>query len=167
MKINTRYIAFLGIFLTFAVAAGYFERLIPAVIPAVPGIKLGLPNIVVIILMYTKDYKTAFILNILRVMISGLLFTGLWGTVYGLSGALLSFAVMAGLKKTRLFGTAGISAAGGVFHNLGQICLAALIIDNIKLFYYFPVLIISGVITGVVIGYLAGIMINRLNRIKL
>ena len=166
MKIKTRYIAFLGILLTFAVATGYFERLIPAIIPAVPGIKLGLPNIAVIILMYIKDYKTAFILNILRVIISGVLFTGIWGMVYGLSGALVSFIVMAGLKKTKMFGVVGISAAGGVFHNLGQICLAAVLVNNIKLFYYFPVLIISGVLTGIIVGYLAGIIINRLGKIK-
>ena len=165
MKINTKYIAFLGLMLTFAIAAGYIERIIPPVIPAIPGIKLGLPNIAVIILMYIKDHKTAFILNILRVIVSGLLFTGPWGMVYGLSGALLSFTVMAGLKKTGKFGTVGISAAGGVFHNLGQICLAAVIVNNIKLFYYFPVLIISGVITGIIIGYLAGLMINRLGKI--
>jgi heptaprenyl diphosphate synthase len=162
MKINTRYVAFLGILMTFALAAGYLERLIPIAVIAVPGIRLGLPNLAVIILMYIKDYKTAFILNILRVVIMGLLFTGVWGMVYGLSGALLSFAVMAALKKTGKFGTAGVSAAGGVFHNLGQICLAALLVSNIKLFYYFPVLIISGATAGVVIGYLAGLMINRL-----
>jgi len=166
MQINTRYIAFLGLLLTFALAAGYFERLVPSVIPAVPGIKLGLPNIAVIILMYIKDYKTAFILNILRVIISGVLFTGIWGMVYGLSGALVSFIVMAGLKKTKMFGVVGISAAGGVFHNLGQICLAAVLVNNIKLFYYFPVLIISGVLTGIIVGYLAGIIINRLGKIK-
>ena len=168
MKINAKYIAFLGLTLTFAVAAAYFERLIPPVIPAFPGIKLGLANIAVIILMYIKDYKTAFLLNILRVVVSGLLFTGIWGTVYGLSGALLSFVVMALLKKTKVFGAVGISAAGGVFHNLGQICAASILMQNIKLFYYyFPVLIISGVITGIIIGYTAGLIINRLDNIKL
>ena len=167
MKTKTKHIAFLGLILAFAVAAGYFERLIPPAIPAVPGIKLGLPNIAVIVLMYIKDYKTAFILNILRVMISGFLFTGIWGMIYGLSGALLSFIVMAALKKTDKFGTAGISAAGGVFHNLGQICVAALLVNNIKLFYYFPVLILFGTITGIIIGYLAGLLINRLNKIDL
>ena len=167
MKTNTKNIAFLGLLLTFAVAAGYFERLIPPAIPAVPGIKLGLPNIAVIILMYIKDYKTAFILNIVRVILSGFLFTGIWGVVYGLSGALLSFIVMAGLKQSKLFGTVGISAAGGVFHNLGQICVAALLVNNIKLFYYFPVLIIFGTITGIIVGYLSGLIINRLNKINL
>ena len=167
MKINTKYIAFLALTLAFAVAAGYFERLIPPVIPAIPGIKLGLPNIAVIVLLYIKDHKTAFIMNILRVALSGLLFTGPWGTVYGLSGALLSFCVMALLKKTKIFGAVGISAAGGVFHNLGQICVAALLVNNTKLFYYFPVLIIFGTITGIIVGYLAGLLVNRLNKINL
>ena len=153
--------------MAFAVATGYFERLIPPVIPAVPGIKLGLPNITVIILMYIKDYKTAFAVNIFRVIISGFLFTGIWGMIYGLSGALLSFVFMVILKKAKVFGIVGISAAGGVFHNLGQICFGALLINNIKLFYYFPVLIIFGTITGIVIGYLSGLIINRLNKINL
>jgi len=167
MKTNAKHVAFLGLFLAFAVAAGYLERLAPPVIPAFPGIKLGLPNIAVIVLMYIKDYKTAFALNIMRVILSGLLFSGPWGTVYGLSGAVISFIVMAALKKTKFFGTAGISAAGGVSHNLGQICVAAALVNNIGLFYYFPVLIISGVITGAIVGYLAGLIINRLGKIKL
>ena len=166
-KTNAKYIAFLGVFLAFAIAAGYLERLAPPAVPAFPGIKLGLPNIAVIILLYIKDCKTAFILNILRVIISGLLFTGAFGAVYGLSGALLSFAVMAGLKKTKIFGAVGISAAGGVFHNLGQIITAALLVDNIKIFYYFPVLIVSGAAAGTLVGYLAGLIINRLGKIKL
>jgi len=167
MKTNAKYIAILGLLLAFSVSAGYFERLIPAIIPAVPGIKLGLPNIAVIILMYLKDYKTAFALNIFRVILSGLLFSGMWGMVYGLSGAVLSFAVMAALKMAKIFGTVGVSAAGGVFHNLGQICVAALLVNNIKLFYYFPVLIIFGTVTGIIIGYLSGLLISRLNKIKL
>jgi len=112
-KTKIKSIAFIGVLLAFAVSVGYFERLIPPVIASVPGIKLGLPNIAVIILLYVKDYKTAFILNILRVIISGLLFTGIWGIFYGLSGALVSFGVMSGLKKTGKFGVAGVSAAGG------------------------------------------------------
>ena len=167
MKTNAKYVAFLGVFLAFAVAAGYLERLAPPVIPAFPGIKLGTANIAVIVLMYLKDCKTAFLLNVLRVILSGLLFSGPWGTVYGISGALLSFAVMAALKKTGIFGAAGISAAGGVFHNLGQICVAALLAENIKLFYYFPVLTISGVITGAAVGYSAGLIIIRLDKIKI
>ena len=164
---NAKNIAFFGLILAFSVSAGYLERFVPPVIPAVPGIKLGLPNTAVIILLYIKNNKTAFVLNIFRVLVSGFLFTGIWGMIYGLSGALLSFIVMVILKKTNRFGTVGISAAGGVFHNLGQICLGALLINNIKLFYYFPVLIVFGTITGIITGYLSGLIINRLNKINL
>ena len=167
MKTNAKYVAFLGVFLAFAVAAGYLERLAPPIIPAFPGIKLGLPNIAVVVLMYLRDYKTAFLLNVLRVILSGLLFSGPWGMVYGLSGAALSFIVMAALKKTGIFGAVGVSAAGGVAHNLGQICLAAMAADSIKMFYYFPVLIVSGVITGALVGYLAGHIILRLGKFNL
>lgn len=167
MRLNAKYVAFLGVSLAFAVAAGYLERLAPPAVPAFPGIKLGLPNIAVIVLMYIKDCKTAFVLNILRVILSGLLFSGPWGMAYGLSGAALSFVIMAILKKTGLFGTAGISAAGGVFHNFGQVCLAALIVGDIKLFYYFPVLAVSGVITGAAVGYTAGLIILRIGKLKL
>ena len=167
MKTNAKYVAFLGVFLAFAVAVSYLERLAPPLIPAFPGIKLGLPNIAVIVLMYIKDYKTAFLLNVLRVVLSGLLFSGPWGMIYGLSGAALSFAVMAALKKTGIFGAVGISAAGGVSHNLGQICVAAIVADSIKMFYYFPVLIVSGVITGALVGYLAALLIHRLDNLNL
>lgn len=164
MKTKAKYTAFLGLFLAFAVAAGYAERVIPPIIPALPGIKLGLPNIAAVVLMYIKDNKTALTLNALRVILSGLFFSGAWGAVYGLFGALLSFAAMAALKKTGIFGIAGASAAGGVFHNLGQICAAALITGDAKIFYYFPILIISGVVTGMIIGYLSGLVINRLGK---
>jgi heptaprenyl diphosphate synthase len=163
MKISAKYIAFLGLFLAFSVAAGYFERMMPPITPALPGLKLGLPNIAVIVLMYARDYKTAFLMNILRVIVSGILFSGIWGMVYGLFGAIFSFAAMAPLKKTNIFGTVGVSAAGGVFHNFGQICAGALIVGP-ELFYYFPVLIIFGTASGTAVGYLSGLVINRLDK---
>ncbi|MCL2813546.1 MAG: Gx transporter family protein [Oscillospiraceae bacterium] len=166
MRINARYIAFLGLFLALSVAAGYFERILPPIAPALPGIKLGLPNTAVIVLMYIKDYKTAFLLNVLRVIISGMLFSGLWGTFYALFGALFSFAAMALLKKTGAFGSVGVSAAGGVFHNFGQIC-AGTLFAGVELFYYFPVLIVFGAASGAVVGYLSGLIIIRLNKSKI
>ena len=162
MKTKARHIAFLGLLLAFSVAAGYFERMIPPVVPALPGIKLGLPNIAVVVVMYLKDHRTAFALNILRVILSGMLFSGVWGMVYGLCGAAMSFAAMAALKKTGAFGTVGVSAAGGVCHNFGQICMGALFIQSAGLFCYFPVLIVFGTASGIITGYLAGILINRL-----
>ena len=157
----------MGLFLAFSVAAGYFERGLPPIFAAAPGIKLGLPNIAVIVLMYIKDSKTALAMNICRVALSGLLFSGAWGAAYGFFGAFLSYAAMAALKKTGKFGTVGVSAAGGVCHNLGQVCAAALIIGDARLFYYFPVLIVFGCATGAIVGYLAGLCINRLAKIDL
>ena len=162
MKINARQIAFLGLLLVFALMAGYVEFLIPPVIPAFPGIKLGLPNTAVLIIMYIKDYKSAFTVNILRIILAGILFTGIWGMVYSVCGALCSFIIMAGLKKSNIFGIAGISAAGGVFHNFGQISVAAFFMNTVKLYYYLPALIISGVASGLLIGYLSGLIINRI-----
>ena len=167
MKTNAKYITFLGVVLAFSVAVGYFERMLPPIVPALPGIKLGLPNIAVIVLMYIKDNKTAFVLNMLRVFISGILFSGVLGAFYGLVGALFGFFAMALLKKTNVFGTVGVSAAGGVCHNLGQICAGAVLIGSFQLFYYFPVLIIFGSSAGAVTGYLAGLLIYRLGKINL
>ncbi|MCL1793612.1 MAG: Gx transporter family protein [Oscillospiraceae bacterium] len=164
MKTRAKYIAFLGVFLAFSVALGYFERALPPIAPAFPGIKLGLPNMAVIALMYMKDYRTAFLLNICRVIISGILFSGMLGMFYGLFGACVSFAAMALLKKTNAFGIVGVSSAGGVFHNLGQICAGALIVGG-ELFYYFPALTIFGTVSGAAIGYLSGLVINRLNKL--
>ncbi|MCL2158922.1 MAG: Gx transporter family protein [Oscillospiraceae bacterium] len=165
MKTNAKHIAFLGIFLAFSVAAGYFERMLPSIVPALPGIKLGLPNLAVVVLIYIKDNKTAFLLNMLRVALSGILFSGALGAFYGLVGAIFSFFAMVALKSTKKFGTVGVSAAGGVFHNLGQICVGAALIGSLQLFYYFPVLIIFGALAGAVTGYLAGLLIKRLEKI--
>lgn len=155
-------IAILGLFLGFAIIAGYIERLIPSPIPMVPGIKLGVANTVVIIMLYIKDTRTAFMLNVLRIIAAGVLFSGPWGMVYSFAGAVLSFCVMVLLKKTNIFSIIGISTAGGVFHNIGQICAAALAVGNIKLFYYMPILILSGVATGILIGFISGSCIMRI-----
>jgi len=164
MKLRTKQITFLGMMLVFSMLVSYLERLIPPPIPAVPGIKLGLANIVVLILLYTKGYKTALILNIMRVLLSGLLFTGIWGAAYSMTGALLSFAMMLIFKAFKCFGIVGVSVVGGVCHNFGQICIAVIVTQTTKLFYYLPVLIISGVITGAVIGYVAGILLIRIQK---
>lgn len=163
---KSKEVAFLGIFLALTLIFSYIERMIPSPIPAVPGIKLGLANAIIIILLYLKDAKTAFSINLLRIIANGVLFSGPWGMLYSLSGAMLSFIMMLIFKKTKLFGIVGVSVIGGVFHNIGQILVAVLILENIKLFYYVPVLIISGIITGVLIGFVSGNCIIRLRNVK-
>lgn len=137
-----------------ALIFSYIEFLIPIDF-GMPGIKLGLANLLIIIALYGLEWKYALAINLVRITLSGLLFSGVFGVVYSLSGGLLSFFVMAILKKTNKFSIVGVSMAGGVFHNLGQILVAAKLVSNIKIFYYFPVLLFSGMATGILIGFFA------------
>lgn len=161
---RTKKITIAALMAAMALIFSYVEVLIPFTI-GIPGIKLGIANIVVIIALYYLNAKYALTINIVRVLIAGLLFNGLFGALYSLAGALVSFVVMVLLKKTNIFSVVGISMAGGVAHNLGQILVAAVLVANIKIFIYFPVLIISGVITGAIIGILAGLILRKLPKV--
>lgn len=158
---NTKKLTIAALMAALALIFSYVEVLIPFTI-GIPGIKLGIANIVVIIALYYLGARYAITINVVRVMIAGLLFNGLFGALYSLAGAVVSFIVMVALKKTNIFSVVGISMAGGVAHNLGQILVAAVLVANIKIFIYFPVLIISGVITGAVIGMVAGLILRKL-----
>ena len=144
-----------------ALIFSYIEVLIPFNF-GIPGIKLGIANLVVIVTLYNLGARYAFLINMIRVFVAGLLFTGLFGCLYSLAGALLSFLVMILIKRTGIFSITGVSICGGVFHNLGQILVAAFLISSLKIFAYFPVLIISGVISGTVIGILSYLILQRL-----
>lgn len=154
METAAKKIAFLGIFASLAIVAGYLERLVPFPI-AVPGIKLGLANVVVILVMYSMGEKEAFIISVIRIMAIGLLFSGLSGIIYSLAGGLISYVGMIIGKRVKIFSVIGVSVIGGVLHNLGQILLATFVVSNIKLLYYVPVLIIAGIVAGVVTGLVA------------
>ena len=154
-------IAIAGLLAAVALIFSYVEVLFPVFI-AVPGVKLGIANIVIIIALYYLDGRYALAINVVRVFIAGLLFSGVFGILYSLAGALLSLGTMVLLKRTERFSVTGVSIAGGVTHNLGQILVAAVVVGNIKVFVYFPVLIISGVISGAVIGILAQFILLRL-----
>lgn len=155
-------IALASILAALAMIFSYIEALIPLNI-GVPGIKLGIANLVIIIALYKLNFKYAFSINVIRIIVTGLLFTGLFGALYSLSGGTLSLIIMYLLKKTNRFSIVGVSMAGGVFHNLGQLVIAALIVATPKLFFYFPVLLFSGMLTGIGIGIFAYYLINRLN----
>lgn len=137
-----------------ALIFSYVEFLIPISL-GIPGVKLGLANLVIIIALYGLDWKYALTINVVRICLSGLLFSGVFGIMYSMGGGIISFIVMIGLIKSRKFSIVGVSMAGGVFHNLGQILVAAQLISNLKIFYYFPVLLFSGMGTGIVIGFIA------------
>ncbi len=160
---NSKKIALCGLLTALAILMGYVEMLIPMPL-IVPGIKLGLANVIVVITMYSLGPKTAFFISLVRVVLCGLLFAGFAGLLYSLAGAVLSFAVMALLYKTGKMSITGVSVAGGVFHNVGQIIVAALVVENIKMAYYLPFLLVSGVVTGFLIGVVSRLCLPYVNR---
>lgn len=150
-----------SILVALAMIFSYIEVLIPFNV-GIPGIKLGIANLVILVALYKLNFKYALLINVIRIMVTGLLFTGVFGAFYSLSGGILSLVAMAILKKTNWFSVVGISLAGGVFHNLGQLLMAAFLVSNIKVFIYFPVLIFSGLITGILIGIIAHFILAKL-----
>ncbi len=156
-------IALSAIMVATALIVSYIEAMIPAVIP-IPGVKLGIANIVVVVALYMLGAGYALTINLIRIFIAGFLFSGVFGILYSLAGGLLSFAVMLIVKQFKCFSIVGVSLAGGVFHNLGQLLTAAYLVSNIKVFVYFPVLIFSGLICGTVIGIVAGVLLQRLEK---
>lgn len=163
--IRTKILALSAIFAALAMILSYIEALIPMPVP-VPGIKLGLANLIIIIAIYRLGFKYAFIINCARILTTGLLFTGLFGAAYSFAGGVLSILVMYGLYKTRLFSIVGISMAGGVAHNLGQLMTACAIMSNIRLMSYFAVLLFSGMISGILIGIAASLLCDKLPHLK-
>lgn len=150
-----------ALFAALALIFSYIEVLIPFN-PGIPGIKLGIANLVIIIALYYLGPRYALTVNFVRILIAGLLFNGLFGALYSLAGALLSLFVMLVLKKTGIFSVTGVSMAGGVAHNLGQLLVAAFLVSNIKVFIYFPVLLFSGMICGTAIGCLSYLILRKL-----
>lgn len=153
--------AFYGMFLALALVAGYVEQLIPINL-GVPGIKLGLANIVTMVLLYTMGIRAASGITAIRILLAGILFGTGFSIVYSAAGAVLSILIMTALKSTRQFSYISVSVAGGVFHNVGQILVAILVLETSALVYYLPVLILSGLIAGIVIGILSGLLMKRL-----
>ena len=151
---------FLALSITLALILSFVESQIPAFV-AIPGVKVGLPNIVIVFLLYKVGAKEAGIVSALRVVMVGFLFGSMMSMLYSLAGAILSFCGMALLKKTNWFSTMAVSVTGGLLHNVGQIGVACLVTETTQLLYYLPVLMISGVIAGVVIGVAGALMVKR------
>lgn len=152
--------AYMGIFLALALICSYIETLIPFHI-GIPGVKLGLTNIVIVWALYLLGTKEALAISVMRIVLSGMMFGNAFSIAYSLAGGLLSFIVMVLLKKTSRFKCISVSIAGGIFHNIGQLLVAAAIVQNLSVFYYIPVLFISGTITGLVIGVISQELILR------
>lgn len=148
-----------------ALIFSYVETFIPinALIP-IPGVKLGLANIVVLVALYTMKFSDALAIAVIRIFLSGLLFGNPMTIAYSFVGGMLSLVIMWLLKKTKL-SVIGVSMVGGICHNIGQLLVAVALTSTVRLAYYLPVLLISGLITGLLMGITAKTVIERLNRI--
>ncbi|MCI6005965.1 MAG: Gx transporter family protein [Blautia sp.] len=154
-------IAYLGLFSAVAIIFGYVETLIP-VFAGIPGIKLGLANLAVLFILARYTWKEAALVSLIRILVIGFMFGNLFSIAYSIAGASLSLLVMTLLKRQKGFSIVGISIAGGVSHNVGQLLVAMLIVENTSLIYYTPALLVSGVITGLLIGILTSETVRRI-----
>ena len=150
-----------ALFAVFALALSYLERLIPPLV-TIPGIKLGLANIAVISVLYRFGMRYAFLVSVTRILLAGLLFGDLNSLFFSLCGGMLSFCVICLLVKVNCFGFAGFIAAGGGFHNIGQLAAASLVLSTGAVWYYLPVLLISGTITGILNGIISWLIVKRM-----
>jgi len=158
---KSKKIATYGLLVALAFILSYIETLFPLPVP-IPGIKLGLANLVVLIALYNMGVKEAFTLSIIRILMVGLSFGNPSTMLFSLAGGLLSCLMMVLFKKSKLFSLVGVSIIGGISHNIGQIVVAILIVENVNIIYYLPFLLITGVITGTIIGILGAMIVKRL-----
>lgn len=159
-------VAYFGVFTALALIFSYVETLIPFQI-GIPGVKLGLANLIIVIALYKLSLKETWLLAVTRVLLSGFIFGNYFSIIYSLAGAVLSLAVMILLKKHGGFSVMGVSLAGGTAHNIGQLAVAMIVVETYSVAYYLPVLLIAGVITGLVIGYVANEMLKRLVNVNI
>ena len=155
-------LSLLALSVSLAMILSFVESQIPAMV-AIPGVKVGLANIVVVFALYKLGWKEAVVISLTRVFLVGLLFGNGISILYSIIGATVSFAAMVLLKQAKVFSTMAVSVAGGVLHNLGQIAMACVIMGTDVLRYYAPFLILSGTLAGIAIGVLAAIMIRRID----
>ena len=157
---KTKRLVLLAMLTAVAMILSYVESLLPSV--GIPGVKMGLANIAVIFALFRFGWKEAAALSLVRVVLVSLLFGSVGAMLYSLAGAVLSLAVMALLRRIDRFSTVGISVAGGVAHNAGQILMAMLILQTKQLLGYLPVLAVSGIAGGVLTGLAAALLIRRI-----
>ena len=153
-----------GVMIALACIFSYIETLIPFEMIGIPGVKLGLANLVVVVTLYTFGLRDALFISLVRVLLMGFAFNPS-AIAYGIAGGLLSLMVMALLKKLDLFGAFGVSLVGGIMHNVGQLVVAIIVVNNIRISYYFAILSIAGAITGAVIGIISEMIIVRIKKI--
>jgi heptaprenyl diphosphate synthase len=154
-------VATYGILIALAFLLSYIESIIPIPIP-IPGIKLGLANLVVLCGLYTMGAKEAFVLSLIRIILAGFTFGSPSTMMFSLAGGILSCILMVLFRKTKLLSITGVSIIGGISHNIGQILVAIWVLNNAMLIYYLPFLLLSGAVTGTIIGIVGSILVKRI-----
>ena len=158
---NKKYtnVSYYGVMLCLSLILSYVDRILPLNI-GIPGVKAGLANIVVLVMLFRDGPAKAATLNLLRISLASMMFSGWSGLIYSLSGGVFSFAAMLLFKKLG-FSPSGISTAGGLMHNIGQLGAAMLLLGNSRLVYYLPMLMISGALTGLIVGILGALILRH------
>jgi len=164
--VNLKYkkMTILALSVSLAMILSFIESLIPP-LAMVPGVKIGLANIVTVFLLYTLGIRAAGAVSLIRVLLSALLFGNVQSLIFALSGAILSFVVMIVAKHLLPFGTVGVSVLGAIAHNAGQIIAAVIVMETVGVAYYFIPLVISGTLGGVLVGIVAAVITKRLQKI--
>lgn len=163
MEFRSKKIALLGLFTALTFVFSYIEYFLPIPL-GIPGVKLGMANLVILVAIYILSIPEAFFLSVIRLLLVAFTFGNLSAFLFSLAGAVLSFLVMIAAKKSKHFSVMGVSVAGGVAHNIGQIIVAVLILETEELILYLPVLILSGLLAGIVVGLLGGLITNRVRK---
>lgn len=158
-------VALYAMFVSITLVLSYVESLIPYFFP-VPGIKLGLANIVILWVLYCMDIKSAILVSFARILLNTLLFGNLYSFAFSAVGGALSLATMFLLKKTTKLKIVTISIVGAVMHNVGQIIVAIVVMKNIAMTFYLPVLLASGIISGLAVGILGGFLCKKINLLQ-
>lgn len=164
MRTRTGKIALLAMLVAAAFVLAYLESLIPTFI-AVPGVKLGLTNLVVLVALYKLGWKEALVINVIRIVLVGFTFGNMFSLMYSLAGGLLSGAGMIVLKNLCRARLVSVSVVGALLHNLGQLIVAMIVLDSSSLFYYLVVLWIAGAVAGTFLGLICVPIVKSIKKI--
>ena len=165
MKKSSKNVAFLGLCTALALILAYVEILLQPLFPTIPGIKMGLPNIIIIFLLYKRGAMPAVWVSLLRMILVSILFGNVMALLYSLAGGALSLLVMTVLKRLGFMSEIGVSVAGGVCHNIGQILMAMLLLETAELGYYLVVLAVTGTVAGILVGICGSLLIKYTKKI--
>ena len=164
MRITTKKLTLLSLFTAIALILSYLESLLPPLSAFFPGVKMGLANIAILFTLYRYGVKEAAAVSFIRLILSSVLFGSVATLLYGAAGAALSLITMTLLRRLSLFSAVGVSVVGGVMHNLGQIGVAILLLETAEIGYYLPVLLLSGILSGVLVGISATLCLFYLEK---